>query len=246
MRKHRILKIVILVVVAALLCAVFIYLGTGNYGASDAAKDALTSGGGVTVTQTDQAISFIPDSNPGNNALIFYPGGKVDAEAYALLARDVAAQGVSCFIVKMPFDLAVFNSGGAKGVIDQNPGTQNWYIGGHSLGGVMAANYAAKDERIKGIVFLASYPNSDLSASGLKAISLTASEDQVLNWDKYNEALVDFPADTLYQEIDGGNHSGFGSCGHQKGDGEALIPNKQQQQIAADAIVDWIASQSNA
>ncbi|BDF59775.1 thioesterase [Christensenellaceae bacterium] len=239
MKKRR-TKIVILIVVAAVIGTILIYLCTGNYAASIEAKQAMQTGNGVSVTEDTKTIAFMPDTPP-KNGFVFYPGGKVDADAYAMFARDIAEQGVLCVIVKMPFDLAVFNVNGAKDVLDAYPDIENWTVGGHSLGGVMAAEYAKNDDRVKDIVFLASYPNSDLSKSGKRALDITAGNDQVLAWDKYAAAEPKFPADTVSYRIESGNHSGFGSYGYQSGDGQASISPAQQQKEAAEQIIKWIS-----
>lgn len=240
MKKKKVVKIVVFAVVAAFVGAMFIYLLTGNHAPTDEALAALVSGDGVTVSDTGKTIVFTPEENTESNALVFYPGGKVDAEAYAPFARDVAENGILCVIVKMPFDLAVFNIDGAKEVIDSHPEIQNWYLSGHSLGGVMAAEYAAKDARVQGIAFLASYPNSNLSGSGKRALSITAENDGVLDRAKYEQALANFPDDTILYDIKGGNHGGFGSYGTQSGDKTATIPPAEQQSIAAKQIAEWI------
>ena len=40
---------------------------------------------------------------------IFYPGGKVEHRAYEPLLAELAEEGVLCVLVKMPFNLAVFD-----------------------------------------------------------------------------------------------------------------------------------------
>lgn len=240
MKKKKLWKIIVPAAIAAIVIVMLVYLMTGNHAATQEARAALTSTDTVRVSETDQAIIFTPDEEGGKNGLVFYPGGKVDADAYAQFAHDVADEGVLCVIVKMPFDLAVFNSGGAKAVIDAHPEIERWYLSGHSLGGVMAADYAAKDSRVEGVAFLTSYPNSDLSNSNLRALSITASNDGVLDRVKYEQALPNFPADTILFEIEGGNHAGFGNYGAQDGDNEASIPPAEQQAVAARQITEWI------
>lgn len=240
MKKKKLLKIIIPVAVAVFFAAVLIYLMTGNHAAADEAKLALAPTDTVSVSETDRAVTFTPAENKAKNGLIFYPGAKVDAEAYAPFARGVAENGVMCAIVKMPFDLAIFNSGGAKEVIGEHPEIEHWYISGHSLGGVMAADYAAQDARIEGIAFLASYPSTDLSHREIRALSITAENDGVLNRAKYEEALQNLPADAILYEIKGGNHAGFGSYGTQDSDGDATIPPKEQQGIAAAHVAGWM------
>ena len=238
MKKKR-TKIIILIVVAAILCTILIYLCAGNYAAAGEALQAMQPGNGVSVTQDAKTIAFIPDTKT-QDGFIFYPGGKVDAEAYAMFARDLAEQGVLCVIVKMPFDLAVFNVSGEKDVLYAYPDIEYCPIGVHSLGGVMAAEYAKNDDRVADIVFLASYPNSDLSRSAKRALSITAENDEVLDWDKYAAAEAKLPADAISYRIEGGNHSGFGSYGHQSGDGQATVSPAQQQKETADKVAVWM------
>ena len=64
---------------------------------------------------------------------------------------------------------------------------EHWYIGGHSLGGAMAADYAAgHSSAFDGLVLLASYSAKDLSDASFPVLSLSiyGSEDGVLNMDK--------------------------------------------------------------
>lgn len=82
-------------------------------------------------------IAFVPgDPRAG---IVFYPGGKVQAEAYTPLMRDLVDRGFLCVIVCMPFNLAVLDANGADGVQERFPAVRRWILMGHSLGGVMAA-----------------------------------------------------------------------------------------------------------
>ena len=108
------------------------------------AVDALNSRNGVQVVQTSGAdwLVFQPDQENVDTGLIFYPGGKVDYRAYAPFAQQVASQGFLVVIPKMPLNLAVFGVDEAAKVIQSYPQIQHWAVGGHSLGGSMAAHFA--------------------------------------------------------------------------------------------------------
>ena len=109
----------------------------------------------------------------------------------------------------MPFNLAVFNINGAEKVINQFPEIENWYIGGHSLGGSMAASFLGKNQfDIKGLVLLASYSTVDFSNSDIKLLSIFGSNDGVLNMEKYTEYKANFPKNYTEIVIEGGNHAG--------------------------------------
>lgn len=140
----------------------------------------------------------------------------------------------------MPLSLAVFGVDSADEVIAAYPDIRSWVIGGHSLGGSMAATYAAKHPmKVQGLVFWASYPagSDDLSLSGLNGLSLYGSNDLVLNLDTFNATLPMLPPGTIIQVIEGGNHAQFGNYGPQPGDGTATISAADQQRQAADLTV---------
>ncbi len=189
---------------------------------------------GIIVEERDDGLAFIPEH--AEAGFIFYPGGKVEYKAYIPLMEALAEQDVLCVLLEMPLNLAVLDVDAAEGVAEDYPETDRWYIGGHSLGGSMAASYAAEhSEDFEGLALLAAYSTVDLKESGLEILSLYGSEDGVLNMEKY-EKYRDNLSKVIESEINGGNHAGFGMYGAQEGDGTATITNKEQ--IAE--TVDWI------
>jgi hypothetical protein len=68
---------------------------------------ALESDTAVTVT-TSPWLIFQPNEAAPTTGFIFYPGGRVDARAYAPFAREIAAQGYLVVVTPMPLKLAVF------------------------------------------------------------------------------------------------------------------------------------------
>jgi predicted alpha/beta-hydrolase family hydrolase len=208
-----------------------------HYPASDAAKTALSKG-----EEKGNMIYFAGDAD--KPLLVFYPGALVDAESYSVWANEVANKGYSVAIVKMPFDLAVLGGNRAEDILQELP-HQGYIIGGHSLGGVMASRFATThSDELKGVFFLASYPDEkgSLADTTLPVLSLTASEDEVLNQENYQEAKAYLPDTTNVETITGGNHAGFGSYGAQRGDGTATISNEEQQQQIADKLTSWLAN----
>ena len=121
-----------------------------------------------------------------------------------------------------------------------HPEIAAWAVGGHSLGGVAAAGFAGGRDDVGGLVLLAAYPAEDLSAAPLAALSITATDDRVLNLGKYDAAKTNLPQDTEFLVIAGGNHSQFGMYGHQKGDGTAQISNEDQRRQAAAATAELL------
>lgn len=172
--------------------------------------------------------------------IIFYQGALVEEEAYSQLARDLADKGYNTYILKTPLNLPVLSPHKAKTIINQNHLT-NVYLAGHSLGGVVASQNA-KVAPVRGLILLASYPSrkSDLSHKKLRVLSITASNDHILNWEKYEEAKKRLPNSSTFRTIVGGKHSRFGNYGHQKGDGKATLSHKSSEKQLATFISNFI------
>lgn len=172
---------------------------------------------------------------------IFYPGGKVEHRAYEPLLAELAEEGVLCVLVKMPFNLAVFDIKAAEGIQEHYPQIENWYIGGHSLGGSMAAFYLEKTaEDYQGLILLGSYSTVDLSETSLTVLSIFGSEDKVINREKYEANKANLPNSYTEVLIDGGCHAYFGMYGAQAGDGRPTISNKEQIRVTTEAIMNMI------
>lgn len=187
----------------------------------------------------DDTIVYAPDK--ANTGIIFYPGGKVEYTAYIPLMQECAAEGILCVLVEMPFNLAVLDIDAAEGIQEMYPDVETWYIGGHSLGGSMAASYLSENEEsFKGLILLGSYSTADLSETALEVLSIYGSEDKVLNNEKYDENRTNLPDDFAEVVIEGGCHAYFGMYGKQDGDGTPTISNSEQIDQTANAIVEFI------
>lgn len=190
---------------------------------------------------------FIPKDQEIKAVIVFYPGGKVEYSAYSGFMYELAGRGIVCILPRMPENLAFLRIDAAdiitRGYTDEVAICEesDWYLAGHSLGGVAASSYIAEHaEEYKGLILCASYPASDLSDLDLSLLSLYGTEDKVLNFDKYENSKMLWPEDSTEYAIEGGNHSYFGSYGLQAGDGRPTITNREQMQKAADIIVEWI------
>ena len=161
--------------------------------------------------------------------------------AYAPLMHELADNGILCILLHMPGNLAVLDADAADGYAGQYSNVTDWYIGGHSLGGVMAASYAAKHaDAFGGVILLASYSTADLSDLGLTVLSVYGSEDGVLKLDKYADNRKHLPADVVEEVIDGGCHAYFGSYGAQDGDGVPRITNEEQIHTTVDYVKNFV------
>lgn len=181
--------------------------------------------------------TIIYEGSAADTGLIFYPGGKVEYTAYEPLMKALASEGIMCVLVEMPFNLAVFDMNAAEGIQELYPDIDSWYIGGHSLGGSMAASYLSENaDDFEGLILLGSYSTADLSESVLEVLSIYGSEDKILNYEKYLEYKPNLPENFTEIVIEGGCHAYFGMYGEQEGDGTPAITNEEQIGLTADAV----------
>lgn len=230
-------------IILAVCLALLLLVGIGSYAYVSDYYHADEAALAVMAYQTDQVqieqdgnvTWFVPQEPTAG--LIFYPGGKVQHTAYAPLLRACAEKGLLCALVRMPSNLAVLDANAANGLREKRSEVTTWYIAGHSLGGAMAANYAATHaEDFGGLILLAAYSTKDLTQTSLRVLSIYGSEDGVMNRETYEKNQVNLPADTTEIILEGGCHAQFGSYGSQDGDGTPTISGEEQIRQTAEAI----------
>jgi len=236
-KKIRISLIITLAVISVIVLSCAIYL-SDYYRADGGAIAEFAEGYEVTGRHVSNGVIAYEPSEP-TAGLIFYPGGKVEYTAYEPLMLALAEKGVLCVLVKMPFNLAVLDMNAANGIPELFPHIESWFVGGHSLGGSMAASCAANNaERFAGVILLGSYSTADLTK--VNVLSLYGSEDKVMNGEKYAEYKHNLPADLEERIIEGGCHAGFGMYGTQDGDGAPTITSAEQIRLTAELIFEFI------
>ena len=237
-RKIFIITTSVLLALAIIVGACASYLGD-YYRADNEAIGAFLPQGTVWKEEPDGTIVFEPEG--ATKGFIFYPGGKVEYTAYVPLMQACAEQGILCVLVEMPLNLAVLDVNAADGIQKEYPEIEDWYIGGHSLGGSMAASYLEKNaEDYEGLILLGSYSTANLSDTDLDVLSVFGSEDKVMNREKYDENKSNLPTDFTEIVIDGGCHAYFGMYGAQDGDGIPTITKEEQIYKTADEIAKLI------
>lgn len=228
-RKKRLLAGGIVLLVLAVLAGAFFWYVSDYYPADEIALEVLAQDSSITV-QGD--LTILSPSYPADTAVIFYPGAKVEAEAYLPLLEQIRQTGVTCILVHMPFRLAIFDANAAEEVMEQFPEIQHWYIAGHSMGGAMASQFAADHpDQVDGLILLGAYIYGDYPPE--KTLTVYGSLNQSV------EDNIDYTENVV--EIQGGNHAQFGNYGPQKGDLPAAISAKEQQKQTVEAIAAFLA-----
>lgn len=224
-KKIKIILIILLILTISSI-SYGIYYINDYYHADESIHSYLNGTTNVSVIKTSNGLFL--NGTGEENAIIFYPGAKIEYTSYLPLLMNLSNKGIDCFIIQMPFNLAILGENSANEIINNNTyNYTHWYISGHSLGGAMASSYAHNNpDKIDGLILLAAYPTEKIE--NMTVISIYGSNDKILNKEKYENAKEYMPTNYTEYIIEGGNHAQFANYGNQNGDGIANITRDEQ------------------
>jgi hypothetical protein len=230
LRGWRLVGVIVGLVLVAAWLAVIAWLKP--FGAVEPALTAMASDASVTVEESATAIVLRPADAPTGRGLLYQPGARVDARAYAAMLRPLAEAGVTVVIPKQPLGIAFLATGALDSARAAHPEVASWVVGGHSLGGTVAASTAESDASgtapVTGLLLHASYPASDMSGTlDVGVLSVSGSEDGLATPTDIESSVADLPPGADFVTIDGGVHAFFGDYGPQPGDGQPGISHDQ-------------------
>jgi hypothetical protein len=219
------------------------------FAAVQPALAAMRSDASVEVTESATRIVLAPATGPASEVGVFFqPGARVDARAYAAVLRPLAEAGHPVVIAKQPLGIAFLALSAFDDARSAQPGVQRWVVGGHSLGGTVAAIQADDTDADRsapavGLLLYASYPAGDVRGSLTAAVeSVSGTKDGLATPAKIQASRVDLPADATFTAIDGASHAQFGSYGAQPGDGIPTISNDQARTLISSASLRFVDS----
>lgn len=205
--------------------------------AAPISQEYLQNSSQVTVNRHDWGLEFLPSQPKGG--LAFYPGARVEYTAYAPVLRAVAEAGYVVAMMQAPFGLAITRVNQAAAPIALHPNLP-WAVGGHSLGGVAASNYTQQNPNLKALVLMASYPQTNLSASSLPTLALFGELDGLLGPEQARQESSKMPQGAEVVFVPGLNHSGYAAYGPQQGDLEATLPKDQAWNEVSRLVVTFL------
>lgn len=226
-RKRKFKKCIFAVGILCLLAVVGFAFYVSDYYRADPEAVAILSQDNVTV---DGHFTIITPEEKSDVALVFYPGGKVEHTAYLPLLNQISQQGITCILVKMPFNLAVFDIHRGNDIIGTFPDIDTWYLAGHSLGGIMASVCAGGNDQVDGLALLGSYLYSDFPVE--QTVTIHGSLETGI------EASIEYTENVCV--IQGGNHAQFGNYGKQKGDPDSETSRETQQAETVRYILEFM------
>ncbi|WP_284987353.1 alpha/beta hydrolase [Arthrobacter sp. fls2-241-R2A-172] len=195
----------------------------------------------ISVVDSPTAITMLPDGEQATEGLVFYPGAKVEARAYADILKPAVDAGFLVVILKTPLNLSLLDGNQARGAMSDHPEISTWTVGGHSLGGVSASSFALANQDVNGLLLYASYPLDSMRGRvGLEVLSVSGSEDGLSTPEKIDASRELLPVDATFVEVQGGNHAFFGNYGPQPGDGEPSMGRDVAQQQISQATVAFL------
>lgn len=219
-----------------------------GYPLNDLVLTALESSDSVVVARDEKLVTFTPTHNPKSLGYVFLPGGNVAFETYAPLVRRIAETGVFVAIPKVLFNLAIADQNAPDRVLDvYGDQYENWFVGGHSLGATVACFYAKEKystTKMKGLILFDGFATKGktLYDFPLQMLSVESGIKSSKKWNAFQDAEQYNPKDTEYYVVQGGNHRQFGDYGEvQPFDTVATITRKEEQDIAATAVIEYLA-----
>ena len=239
MTRSRILRALLGVAAAVLVVAIagFLWWAQPQPLLPEAAA-ALASTPMATYAEVDGNLTYTPVGATPATGLVLYPGAKVPSAAYAPQARAIAERGYLVVVVGVPFNLAVFDIDAAGGVIAAHPEIATWAVGGHSLGGSMAAQFIdSHPGTVDGLVLWASYSAADLSGDELAVLSAYGTLDQGKASYTSPTNVAKLGTNLTFKVVDGGNHEQMGWYTGQPNDPPATIPRADQQAQVVEATL---------
>lgn len=230
MNKRLKIALISLLVLVLVVTGGFLLYASDYYRADNTAIEILSKDDSVRL---QDSIAVISSSEPTDTALIFYPGAKVEYTAYLPILKKISeTSNITCILVKMPFNMAIFDSSAAEDVMKAFPEFKQWFVGGHSMGGAMASSFASKNpDKVDGLILLGAYLYGNYPE-----------ENSITIYGSFNTTVaekIDYTENIIV--IEGGNHAQFGNYGKQKGDTDATISREAQQDAAVEAIDQFLS-----
>lgn len=204
----------------------------------------------LRVVRDDATVTLAPATGGSGTTVVFYPGAGVAPDAYLpTWAPVVEATGATVVLPHLPLRLAVLDADAAADVRavveDAGGGDGAWWVGGHSLGGAMAASFVAEAPpgAWDGLLLWAAYPAGDglPDRDDLAVASVAGSRDGLTTPAEVEASRAALPTDAVVTVLDGVSHAQFGAYGDQRGDGEPTVGDDEARRLVVEATVAALA-----
>jgi hypothetical protein len=195
---------------------------------------------GIYYSETGDAVVMTPASGATSVGLVFLAGEHIDASAYAYTLSGLVDDGITVVIARPMLSLAILEFRPLTTFTGLAPGISTWYVGGHSVGGVRACQYAKDDYTVGGLILFGSSCALDLSHSSIPVLSIGGSRDGLSTPAGIRAAAHLLPDTTTFVEIAGADHASFGSYGRQAGDNTATTAGSSVRSQLTTDILEFV------
>lgn len=232
---------IVVAVVAVIVSVIAIILRP--YPAEQEYLDMVYSNENILVTELDGWYAVEPANANANanskEAMIFYPGGLVSADAYLYMLSQIAEEtNQNVYVAKFPLSLGVLEINAAADIIEAYPDVEVWNISGHSLGGSMACRFVLDSEvDFENLILMASYCDKSIADKDVDVLTLYGTLNNGISEDRIIEFEENLPSNATSVLIQGMNHAQFGNYGPQRGDNVAEIEDDEATDIVVDEVV---------
>ncbi|MFO7941523.1 MAG: alpha/beta hydrolase [Bacillota bacterium] len=220
---------VVVLFISIALAGFWVYVEASTYPPDSEFLSQVEESEAVSITDEGDHYAISPTaSSEYSTPIVFYPGGLVDPRAYIHKMGRVAEElSVRVYVIKPPFNAAIFRIGAAASVMAEH-GVDSAWVGGHSLGGIAACRFAAAHpDKVAGLYLFGSYCDRDVGDCEGPVVSIMGNSDEIIDRDNYREAKANLPPHAIVREIEGLNHSAFGNYGKQAGDGPVALSDEE-------------------
>lgn len=187
-------------------------------------------------------LSAVADGLPlSGQALLFYPGARVEPHAYATTFADtVSRTGLTVIIPRPIANLAIADARDLSNFGALAPDATITAVGGHSMGGVRACMMMSSHS-VKALVLVASYCAEDISTTNIPTLSVFGSNDLLVSSEDRLAGQLLLPAGSTEVILEGASHASFGDYGPQSGDGVPTLSREALIEQLTSELVDFLS-----
>lgn len=194
--------------------------------------------------ETDDWYVFANDltSKSASAGVVLLQKNKVDEKAYFYLANTLQKKGYNVFIPKNFLKQPAFSINIIDKMQKRYNNIDNWVIGCHGNSCGTFERYSTQlTNKITGLFYLGALPKEKTIKSNVPICVIYGVNDSVINKSVLTDDNILYHSDNVeVYIIEGGNHTNFGYYKLDRNDTEASITAKEQQDIVARRLQQFI------
>jgi len=181
---------------------------------------------------------------PGPAGIVIMHGALIKPQSYAATAAYFARLGYTVFLPHGGFWRLPINAVESTTARLEDFGIDDWYLIGHSMGGLAALELLRQPAvDVRAVALWGAGMPFDFTDVDAPLLFLWGDDDGILPADRFATVQANLPVDTRYITIEGGNHRNFAMYSHQFFDNEGRLDWRKQTGIANELTAAFFAEQ---